>query len=101
MKARFGAYCEVAEHADITNTQKARTTPAVCLGPTGNMQGTYKFFNLLTGHVIKRRSFTVLPYPNRMIRLVNEWGEKSKQQNHLTFKNRKMKTFLGTMTTWI
>ena len=74
MKARFGSYCEVSEHVDITNTHDARTTPAVCLGPTGNIQGTYKCFNLLTGHVIKRRSFTVLPYPNRMIRLVNDWG---------------------------
>ena len=93
MKTRFGAYCEVAEHADITNTQRARTTPAVCLGPTGNMQGTYKFFNLLTGHVVKRRSFTVLPYPSRMIRLVNEWGKKSNKNNDLIFKNRKNEDF--------
>jgi len=93
MKARFGAYCEVSEHTDITNTQKARTTPAVCLGPTGNIQGTYKFFNLLTGHVIKRWSFTVLPYPNRMIRLVNDLGVRSKQQNYLILKNRKNEDF--------
>jgi len=93
MKARFGANCEVSEHLDNINTQKARTASAVCLGPTGNMQGTYKFFNLLTGHVIKRHSFTVLPYPNRMIRLVHKWGVRSKQQSDLLFKNRKNEDF--------
>ena len=71
MRARFGAYCEVSEDDDITNTQKDRTTPSVCLGPTGNIQGTYKFYSLLTGKVIKRRNFNVLPYPQRMVKRLN------------------------------
>ncbi len=54
MRARFGAYCEVLEDKDITNTQEDRSTPAVCLGAMGNIQGTYKFYSLLTGKVIKR-----------------------------------------------
>lgn len=89
MKARFGSYCEVSEFDDITNTQKDRSKPAMCLGPTGNMQGTYKFFSLITGHVIKRRNFDVLPYPDRMIKKVNEWGRISKiLEDDLIFKNR-------------
>ena len=93
MKARFGAYCEVSDDSDITNTQDDRSTPSMCLGPTGNFQGTYKFFNLLTGDVIKRRNFTVLPYPNRMIKKINEWGAKNKLEAKLTFHDRNNKPF--------
>ena len=67
--------------------------PAMCLGPTGNFQGTYKFFNLLTGQVVKRRNFKVLPYPDSMIDKVNEWGQKNKQENELIFKNRNNEDF--------
>ena len=88
MRARFGAYCEVCDDNDITNTQDDRSTPAMCLGPTGNFQGTYIFFNLLTGQVVKQRNFKVLSYPDRMIDKVNEWGQKNKQENELIFKNR-------------
>ena len=94
MPARFGAYCKVSGDDDITNTQKDRTTPAVCLGPTGNMQGSYKFYNLITGKPIKRRGFTVLPYPNRMVKLLNEWSSKSKQEEtDLIFRNRNNEDF--------
>ena len=93
MKARFGAYCEVSEDSDITNTQEDRSTPSICLGPTGNFQGTYKFFNLVSGEVVKRRNFTVLPYPARMIKKVNWWGRKNKLEAKLTFKDRNNKPF--------
>ena len=40
-RAPFGAYCEVHEENDPTNSMKSRGIPAICLGPTGNLQGTY------------------------------------------------------------
>jgi len=46
--ALFGSYCEVHEDNSPTNGMKPRTIPAICLGPTGNIQGTYSFLNLLT-----------------------------------------------------
>ena len=48
-KVPFGAYCEVHVDPDITNTIEPRTGWAICLGPTGNMQGSYKFLSLTTG----------------------------------------------------
>jgi hypothetical protein len=40
-KVPFGAYCEVHVDPDITNTMEPRTKWGICLGPTGNMQGSY------------------------------------------------------------
>ena len=69
----FGAYAQV--HADNTQSNSAmisRTIGAICLGPTGNIQGTYKFMSLLTGRLIKARSFTPLPMPEEVIKQVEE-----------------------------
>ena len=48
-KLPFGAYAQVHEEPLPSNSQVARTVGANCLGPTGNQQGGYKFFNLRTG----------------------------------------------------
>ncbi|KAL7534452.1 hypothetical protein ACHAXR_007085 [Thalassiosira sp. AJA248-18] len=88
MKAHFGAYCEVFEDDDITNNQQDRACWGICLGPTGNMQGTYKFFDIDTGFIVKRRTFKVLPTPNRVVKLVNEWGKKNGSNGDLLFTNR-------------
>ncbi len=39
-KAPFGSYCEVHVDSDIINTMEARTKWAICLGLTGNRQGS-------------------------------------------------------------
>lgn len=93
IKARFGSYCEEFEDNDITNTQKDRTIWGICLGPTSNMQGTYKFFDLNTGHVVKRRTFKVIPTPDQDVDLVKNWGRKSQQESTLAFRNRKNEPF--------
>ena len=55
----FGAYCETHEdNAQLTNSMKTQGTPVICLGPTGNLQGTYNFLNLVTGLVIKYADLT-------------------------------------------
>ncbi len=48
-KARFGTYCEAHDEPTPTNTMVTCLTPAIVLGPTGNLQDAYKFFNMLTG----------------------------------------------------
>ena len=45
----FGSYCKIHEENTPTNSMKLRGIPAICLGPTGNIQGTYSFLNLATG----------------------------------------------------
>jgi hypothetical protein len=87
-KAPFGAYCEVHTDSDITNTMEPRTKWAICLGPTGNMQGSYKFMSLTTGKKIVRRKFTEMPITESVIRQVDKWAQKDRAQNGLTFLNR-------------
>ena len=53
-KSPFGMYCEVHDDPAPTNTMVTRSTPVIVLGPTGNLQGTYKFLNLATGKKVKQ-----------------------------------------------
>ena len=76
-KAVFGSYCETHDEPAPTNTMVSRSTPAIVLGLTGNLQGTYKFFNLETGKKIKRRQFTPYPMPDTVIKKVEAFGKSS------------------------
>ena len=89
-KAPFGSYCEVHMDPNITNTMEPRTNWAICLGPTGNMQGSYKFLSLNTGKKIVKRNFTEMPITETesVIKRVNEMGRKDNLQKGLSFKNR-------------
>ena len=87
-KAPFGAYCEVHTDPDITNTMEPRTKWGICLGPTGNMQGSYKFMSLSTGNKIVRRKFTEMPITESVMNQLNKWAKKDRTQNGLTFLNR-------------
>ena len=62
-----GSYCEVHDKPVPTNMMVARTHACIALGPTGNLLGTVKFYCLATGRVLKRRSLTVIPMPDRII----------------------------------
>jgi hypothetical protein len=66
-RAPFGAYCETHEDNTPTNSMKTRGMPSICLGPTGNRQGTYNFLSLTTGLVNKRRHFDEMPAPESII----------------------------------
>jgi hypothetical protein len=48
-----------------------RTHEGIALGLMGNLQGSVKFFCLNMGRVLKRRSFTALPMPTRVIEWVD------------------------------
>ena len=69
-----GSYCKVHDEPVPTNTMVARTHTCIALGPTGNLQGSMKFYCLTTGRVLKRCFFTVIPTPDRIICRVNEIG---------------------------
>jgi hypothetical protein len=72
---------------------KSRAIPTICLGPTGNFQGTYNFLNLVSGLVIKRQSFNELPAPQSIINCVNSLAAKSVVSTNLIFANRKRVPF--------
>ncbi len=52
-----------------------RSTPAIVLGPMGNLQGTYKFLSLATRKKVKRRAFTPYPMPDLVIKKVKAYGK--------------------------
>jgi len=73
----FGAYVQVHDDLDITNTMESRTTGAINLGPTGNLQGTHRFLSLKTGELLARRRWTELPVPSDVIHRVEEMAGES------------------------
>ena len=42
----FGTYCKVHDEPVPTNSLILHTQPAIAMGPTGNIQGSYNFFAL-------------------------------------------------------
>jgi hypothetical protein len=71
-----------------TNTLAERTMGTICLGPSANFQGSYKFLSLAMGQNIRRKQFTELPMPNTVIKLVEAFASKEKQGNEITFYDR-------------
>ena len=85
----FGSYVQAHEEPNPTNTQAARTVGAIGLGPTGNLQGSYRFLNLRTGQMLTRRSWTQLPMPQEVINRVDALGSSEGQPELMTFFDRK------------
>jgi hypothetical protein len=74
---------------DITNTLEPRTKLAICLGPTGNLQGSYKFLLIATGKKVTRRRFAEMPITEAVIRQVEAMAVKDGDVKGVNFKNRK------------
>ena len=82
-KAQFGSYCVAYDEPDITNNQDIRGRDCICLGPTGNRQGTHKFLDLDTERVIKRKQFKEYPMPDAIKKLADAIGIKNKNDAKL------------------
>jgi hypothetical protein len=57
----FGWYCQIHEEDQPRNGRAQRMQGAISLGPSGNAQGSHKFFTLTTGKVVTCRIWTELP----------------------------------------
>jgi hypothetical protein len=79
-------YCQVHEEYTPRNSQVVRTKGAISLGPSGNLQGGFKFMALNSTKKIVRRSWDVIPMPNVVINHVNELGKD--QPILMTFTDR-------------
>ena len=80
----------------VTNDNTPRTHGCIALGPSGNLQGSLKCFDLETGKVVTRRIIKQIPWPERMLKIANAWGRKSKRlilKESITFTNRYNKKF--------
>jgi hypothetical protein len=67
LSLQLGQYCQVHEEDNPRNSQIARTKGAISLGPSGNLQGGFKFMALNSGKKIVCRSWDVIPMPNLVI----------------------------------
>jgi hypothetical protein len=62
-----------------------RAVGAIALRPTGNAQGGYLFFSLVTGRRLNRNSWTQLPMPKDVIDRVHKLARRSKANRDLLF----------------
>jgi hypothetical protein len=76
----------VHEEDNPRNSQIARTKGAISLGPSGNLQGGFKFMDLNSGKKIVRHSWDVIPMPDLLIDRVNALCCDQPQQ--MTFTDR-------------
>jgi len=87
-KTLFGTYCEVHDEPQPSNSMQPRTHETICMGPTGNAQGSYKFYYLKTKQKLTRRQWSELPMPKSIIRKVHRHARVDKMQKGLRFSNR-------------
>eukprot|EP00804_Cyclotella_cryptica_P008709 CCRYP_018545-RA/>CCRYP_018545-RA protein AED:0.54 eAED:0.53 QI:0/0/0/1/0/0/3/0/279 len=93
-RVRFGAYVEASCDEMVTNTLRDRTEECIALGPTGNLQGSIACFNLNTGRVVSRRTITVLPMSDRIIKRLCVWERNpSKSDFSLAFLDWRQLTY--------
>ena len=96
-RVQFGAYVQASSDAIVTHGMKLRTHGCVALGTAGNRQGLTKCFDLDTEKVVSRRIIgEALPYPDRVIKRVNQWGKTTRGEKYsdsIVFRNRKREPF--------
>jgi hypothetical protein len=71
LSLQLGQYCQVHEKDNPRYSQISRTKGSISLGPSGNLQGGFKFMDLNTGKKNVRRSWDVIPMPDLVIDRVN------------------------------
>ncbi len=74
---------------EIPNTLEPRTKWAICMGPMGNLQGSYKFLLLVTGKKVTCRKFMEMPVTEAVIKQVEEMAVKDGAVKGISFKDRK------------
>jgi hypothetical protein len=82
-RIEYGQYVQTHEKHD--NTMRARTVGAIALRPTGNQQGGYYFYSLLSGRRLHRTHWTELPMPAEAKDRVHALARRANARRGLTF----------------
>ena len=82
----FGEFCEVYDQPEHSNSMKPRTHAAIA-------QGSYYFFCLTTGEILKRQQWVRMPMPGSVVQRVEEKAKKEGNFNGLGFLNRNQQEF--------
>ena len=83
-----GQYCQVHEEETPRNSQAERTQGAIALGPSGNIQGGYKFLSLSSGKKITRRNWEVIAITDPIVKLVEKMADDQDQPELMEFSDR-------------
>jgi len=83
----FGTYVQIHEEHD--NSMMARTSGAIALRLTGNIQGTHYFLNVNSGRRVTRNFWTALPMPNEIIHAVHRLAAVCKKHKGIVFTDNK------------
>ena len=83
----FGDCAQVHENEEPRNSAKERTHGAISSGPTWNASGGHKFFNLASGKLIRRFSWTPIPITQEVIDKVASCGKKENVQSGVVIGN--------------
>jgi hypothetical protein len=102
----YNKHCQLHFESDVqvhkepspSSSMAARTVGAIRAGPTGNIQGSFKFLDLRTGKRITRRRWTSPPTPQEFIDRLNEPGNAEGQPELLTFYDGKGRLVGGSET---
>ena len=96
-RADVGAYVEANTDEIVTNGNNPRTQSCIALGPSGNQQGLLKCLVIETGAVVTRRTFTQLPWTDRLLAKVKVLARKNIKKivkgNDIKFLNRHRNKF--------
>ena len=96
-RVQFGAYVQASSNVIVTNGMKIRMHGCVALGTARNWQGSTRCFDLDTGKVVSRRIIgEALPYPDRVIKRVNQWRKTTRGKKYsdgIEFRNHNPKPF--------
>jgi hypothetical protein len=84
-RVAFGQYTQT--HKKDNNSMEARTIGALALRPTGNAQGGYYFYSLLSGQRLHRTHWTELPMPAKVKDRVHALACQACAHRSLTFTN--------------
>jgi hypothetical protein len=90
LSLQLGQYCQVHEEDNPQNSQIARTKGAISLGPSGNLQGGFKFMDLNSGNKIVHRSWDIIPMPDLVIDRVNALGRDQPQRMNFTDRHGRL-----------
>jgi hypothetical protein len=82
-RIEYGQY--VQTHEKHGNTMTTRTIGALALRPTGNQQGGYYFYSLMSGQRLHRTHWTELPMPAEVTTRVHALAHRAHANRGLTF----------------
>ena len=67
----FGDYAEVFNSSGADSSLNSRTVPCIALYPSGNAQGSWKFYSIETGQLVTRDQYEVIPTNANIIARMN------------------------------